>query len=346
MANPKFNEPEPQKVEDLFLDIENPRIPEDKRNLSQDDLALYIAETYNALSVARSIALHQYFPSEPLIAIQSGKKLIVLEGNRRLSALKILRDSTLRSRLKNEKDWKALPTTNVPDEVPVLLVKNRRQVAPIIGYRHISGIQQWEPYAKARYIASQVGKGKITFKDAALDVGETEGEVRSNYRNYRIAEQIIDSGADKKEIDSLFGKFGVFSRAMQTKDLRDFIGAPDANEVSISKDPIPSSKKAALKELTGYMFGPRAVLKESRELNKLGAVIASEEGLKVLRKERNLETAYIASGGLRERLIIYLGTASKNLKAAKLDMSKYKKDDDVQELLKECRDALGVLESI
>lgn len=342
---PKFSPPSPQKIANLLLDSENPRIPKEKQSLSQDDLTLFIAKEYNAIAVARSIASHQYFPSEPLIAIKAkGGKFIVLEGNRRLAALRLLRDSSLRGKLSNQKEWDEIKTANVPDEVPVLEVSTRREVAPIIGYRHISGIQQWDSYSKARYIASQV-KGGLDFEKTALEVGEKESEVRSNYRNYQIAEQITKSGVSKAESDDLVNNFGIFTRAMQSKDLRDFIGAPAPEQVSTKKAPIPTSKKAVLKELTGYLFGPKRVLEDSRDITKLGKVIASEDGLKALRSERNLELAHVASGGLLERLTTYLETAGRNLRAAKKDLPKYKNNTDVKELLKNCRDALKDLES-
>src|SRR5262249_19240151 len=93
MASP-FSAPKPYKLDDLLMDSQNPRIPEDKNSLSPDQLVAYVAHKYNALAIARSIADHAYFPSEPLIAIPKGNsgKLIVVEGNRRLSALKLLRD--------------------------------------------------------------------------------------------------------------------------------------------------------------------------------------------------------------------------------------------------------------
>jgi hypothetical protein len=343
----KFTAPVPKKVDNLLLDPKNPRIPEEKQSLSQEDLIVFVAQEYNAIGVAESIASHQYFSSEPLIAIPAKEDghFVVVEGNRRLAALKLLLHPNLRENLPNRKEWDNIPTKNVPQEVPVVAVKTRREVAPIIGYRHISGIQPWDAYSKARYIAAQV-EGGLSFKQTAVEVGEKISEVRSNYRNYRIAEQIADLGVDSEALSGMMNGFGIFTRAMQSSKLRDFIAAPSPDKVSTARRPIPSKKKDALKELVGFLFGSNAVLDDSRDLTRLGKVLSAPEGLKVLRKERNLEEAHIASGGLRDRLVGRLSDSARNLRAAKDDMPKYKKDAEVKQLLAECREAIEDLEAI
>jgi len=88
---------------------------------------------------------------------------------------------------------------------------SRRTVAkwqPIIGFRHIAGIEPWEPWAKARFIARQIEEENLTFEETARIVGERETEVRSQYRNYRIA----TDAEEKLKIpaDQVKAKFGFF----------------------------------------------------------------------------------------------------------------------------------------
>ncbi len=344
----KFTHPVEIDVDKLLLDPKNPRIPKEKQKLSPDDLTTYVAEEYNSIAIAQSIASHQFFPSEPLIAMPDKARkgfFIVLEGNRRLAALKILLEPKLKNSLPDKKDWASIPLKNIPKQVPVVMVNTRREVAPIIGYRHISGIQPWDAYSKARYIAAQVEDG-LTFEKTAVEVGEKPTEVRANYRNYKIAEQAVDSGIDPDELSGLMNGFGIFTRAMQSGKIREFIGAPSPDKVSTSKLPIPTKKKDSLKELISFLFGPDAVLEDSRDLTKLGNVISSPEGLKSLRKERNLEEAHAASGGLRNGLVSLLSNAARYLRAAKPDMPAYKKDEEVIQLLADCKEALTDLDNV
>lgn len=335
-----FSPPKNTDVDDLLLDSKNPRIPIDKQSFSPEKLLAYVATTYNSIAIARSITAHDYFPSEPLIAIPKGPsgKLIVVEGNRRLAALKLLLHPELRAELAERSEWDGLGTGNVPSKVPVIVAKTRQDVAPIIGYRHISGIQAWDAYAKARYIAAQLEEGR-SFDETAKEVGERPADVRANYRNYAISEQ-ARAQVSEETFEDLTDRFGVFTRAMQSADLREFVGAPAPNEVHLKKKPIPSAKKDELKELVGYLFGPESVVTDSRELTKLGKVISSAEGLKALRSNQTLEEAHIASGGVRDRLIERLLNAARSLRAAESDAAKYRKDEKIKELIEDCEEAL------
>src|SRR4051794_26604688 len=74
----------------LRLDWANPRLREHMRraDVSQDELLLYIDRSYEPLDIARSIARHGYFESEPLIGVREDDAVTIVEGNRRLVALR------------------------------------------------------------------------------------------------------------------------------------------------------------------------------------------------------------------------------------------------------------------
>ncbi len=336
--------PEDKNLVELFPDHENPRIPPNARGMLDEDLLVFIAGKYDSLVIAQSISQHQYFPSEPLIVVPKEEGgYIVVEGNRRLAALNLLVSKTLREKVEGSDDWVDLPVLDKSLKIPVIVAQNRRDVAPIIGYRHIAGIEPWDPYAKARYIAAQIDDNDLTFEEAAKEVGEKSADVRSSYRNYKIAVQAEELGIDTS---NLVNTFGTFTRAM-TSDARNFIGAPSSSEVVKGKTPIPGKNISELKELIGYLFGSpeEKVLKDTRQLDKLGKTLNSEVGLAVLRASHNLEDAYIASGGLLEGLLNRLRASLSNLKAAKLSIEDYKTNKDVQSLLAECESIIAELKS-
>jgi hypothetical protein len=188
--------------------------------------------------------------------------------------------------------------------------------------------------------------GGLTFKEAAKEVGESESEVRMNYRNFHIAEQAEKLKIDPEALAGMKNGFGTFTRAMQSSSIRDFIGAPAPDKVEKKKAPIPTKKKDSLKEMVEMLFGPTAVLEDSRDITDLGKAIASKDGLKVLRKERNLKEALVASGGVLERLQNRLSSAARSLRAAKDDLPAYKKDKDVQKLIAEVAEALEALKDV
>lgn len=342
--------PEEVSVKDLLLDDENPRLPENYKSTTQKALLEWMANEYNTVEVARSISEHGYFDSEPMIVIKEGKKYKVVEGNRRLTALNLLLNNELRESLDLEEaqEWEELGADiEIEDRFPIHVAKNRKAVAPIIGYRHIAGIEPWEPWAKARFIARQVERESQSFVEVAKIVGEKESEVRANYRNYRVA---IDAEKQLRvSADRVKKSFGFFTRAMNSVGLREHMGAPAPNEVKPGKAVLKKQKKKAVAEVFSWLFGHDdvdPVISESRQISELGQVVASPEALKVLRETRNLDDALMASGGVRARLLKRLASALQSLQKAELDIASFRDDTEVQETLDQCSEVLARLKEV
>src|SRR5690606_10757408 len=75
-------------VSSLHLDAKNPRLGRDPTSLSPRDIINHLFQHDQAGEVAESIARGGYFSNEPLLAVKEGGRLVVVEGNRRLAALK------------------------------------------------------------------------------------------------------------------------------------------------------------------------------------------------------------------------------------------------------------------
>ena len=331
-------------VGDLALDPENPRLPEDVAEVDQDGLIEFVANTYDSVTIARSIALHGYFPSEPLIVVSTDDEYTVVEGNRRLAALKLLHDDELRERLEltDEDEWEQLSeSVGSPEEIPVIVVPDRRSVAPIVGYRHISGIEPWDPWAKARFIASLVESQRPDFDDVATEVGERRNNIQAHYRDYRIikrARDDFDIDTDRAE-----ASFGVFTRAMTSLPLRQHIAAPAPGEVEAEADMVPGNRENELAELLSWLFGDNdtlQVISESRDITRLGTAVGSADGLAILRQTRDLEEAFIAAGGLRDRLLRRLARAASSLEAAVDEIHDYADEPEVIAGIERCQEAL------
>ncbi len=332
-------------VAELLLDPDNPRLPPELQGASQIELAQYIDLHYEPIRVAESIARRGYFPSEPLIVQRETN--LVLEGNRRLVALRGLSDPALRATFDDPAAWEAAAALGPsPEEVPVVEVVERSDAAAVIGYRHISGVEPWEPMQKARFIASLLeGPDASDFATVADLVGETEHSVRSQYRNFVAV----------REMETRFGEnttrvknhFGTFTRAMQSQGVREFLGTPAPSSVDVGGSVLPDGAGERAAELSSWLFGEEdgtdPVISDSRKISDLGAIIQSEDGLAELRKTRSLEAAFEAGGGPRQRLLNRLAQARNALRAAQKDFDSHAGDDEVQVLLEECAEALDDL---
>ena len=114
-------------IEDLLLDPQNPRIPDSKKGASQTELAITLDMGFDAFTVAELMAVHGYFASEPMIAIPGDNgKWIVVEGNRRLTAILGLTNPNIRSEFLDSKKWDDLAKTSKlkrSDKIPVVTAK-------------------------------------------------------------------------------------------------------------------------------------------------------------------------------------------------------------------------------
>ena len=80
-------------IENLRLDLENPRLPKSKQKKSDEVVIEYLLLEAATLELMESIGENDYFVGEMLLVIpdnEDEQKYIVIEGNRRLTAVLLL----------------------------------------------------------------------------------------------------------------------------------------------------------------------------------------------------------------------------------------------------------------
>ena len=85
-------------IDQLCFDRRNPRLFLDGE-LDESDLVERLWKEFAVDELALSIASNGYFEHEPLFVAPENGKLVVVEGNRRLAAVRILVDGTLRAKV-------------------------------------------------------------------------------------------------------------------------------------------------------------------------------------------------------------------------------------------------------
>jgi len=91
------------EVGSLLLDDQNWRLGKKLRGETQEKLVAAYWSAFDVLPIAESLARNGYFVSEPLIVIKSEDKnnWVVIEGNRRASALLAITNSEIRDFVDN-----------------------------------------------------------------------------------------------------------------------------------------------------------------------------------------------------------------------------------------------------
>ena len=314
----------------LRLDPENPRIPESLRGQPTPKLAELLVMGFEAYSIAQSIADYGYFQAEPLLVVPSETEpgaFIVVEGNRRLTALLGLADSEIRERFPDSGSWTSLATKrsiSLDMDVPVVRHAKREDTYAEVAHAHIVRKLGWRPYMQARWVAARVAEGR-TMQEAADLMGITKSKAADLYRDQAVLGQAAQLGLETSQVE---GAFSLLTVALGSTKIRAHIGAPLGSRLEPGSLPIPPDKANELKEVVQWIFGDEhheALISDSRQISGLGNVISNESGLAALRQGKTLEEAKqaVAAAGLdpHTRITKILTTARSALQAASSDVA-------------------------
>jgi hypothetical protein len=358
-------------IDNLRLDPNNPRLPEDAQGKKQPMLLEVLYKKFNLDELADSMAQNGYFDEEPLVAIphrlpdnlknaasdnpefkqfikQKKTIFIVVEGNRRLATAKILLDIELRKELRNKR-WPELTQKTAKDltNLPVIIYKNRSEIIPYLGVRHILGIQKWDSYAKARYVAKMVDDG-YRVDEIETMIADKRGSARRNYICFKLLEQI----ENEFDIDSSPAKanFSLLLLAIGQGKIKRFLGLPKSLIDADINSPVPMKHLDNLKYLISWIFGDdkdKPVIDESRDITRyLSYTVDNLEALNYLIKTRNLSESYDRSDGEETMLMRYLTQANRKLEVA-LGISHRHKTNEVISETEKCSETIKrILESL
>lgn len=142
----------------VLLDPENPRLP-DGASSDRDAINSLLDDDAAALiRLARDIAGKQMLnPATPPILIQKGTKYLVLDGNRRFAALKLLRDPTLANQEEHQKAFRRAASLGTPPvTVYTYVAADRAEADSWIFLLHTGenkgvGVKTWNAEQKANY---------------------------------------------------------------------------------------------------------------------------------------------------------------------------------------------------
>lgn len=149
-------------ITDLFLDPENIRLQVDVTTTpSQGALINDLFLNENAMQVLASIATNGFFPDEIPVVIREDKKFTVIDGNRRVAALKVLvRPEIVPTKEQPVKE--ILKTAEAtPREIIVVVAPNRNDVRHFLASKHTQNTKRpWRPLRQAYFYKAELARGK------------------------------------------------------------------------------------------------------------------------------------------------------------------------------------------
>lgn len=309
-------------VDQLELDENNPRLTADMGK-DPEKLLAWMLRNEAIDELALSIAQHGYFSEEPLVTVPHEThqdRFVVVEGNRRLSALKLLLNPALAAKL-GAVNWPALTPDRAEEisEVPTVNYDTRDEVVPYLGFRHITGVKTWDPYAKARYIAQLIDTGR-QIADIEQGIGDSAGTVKKLYQSLVVYNQAIEDLQHPAK--DLRNSFSLLELTLSQQPIKRFLGLPRELPKQKVDRVVDDKHLPALGEVLSWVFGNSdagtlKVITDSRQITgKLAPVIASAESLDYLRQHRDLEGAYERSGGERAFFLKSITSAHRSAQRA------------------------------
>ncbi len=331
-------------VDQLLLDYENPRLASGEGGETQTEIVKILWTEMSVDEVALSIAANGFFPEEALFAIPAEsdkkfslkKKYKVVEGNRRLAAVMLLRDEALRRTVKatdlpqiTPKDIKAL------NELPVAVYNSRKELWAYLGFRHINGPKPWDAFSKAMYVADVKNNFGISLTEIARRIGDRHSTVKKLYRGYEILMQAERAaGFDREDRTRNKFYFSHLYTAVDQVPYQKFLGID--SDGSLKKNPVPKSKLSELKELMVWIYGsqsedkPPIIQSQNPDLNLLREVIGDRQALSALRSGISLYRSFDIARGDTRRFQESLSRAKEELvKASGTVTLGYKGDEEM-----------------
>jgi len=303
-------------VDLLDLDGRNPRLGERGRAdmLSQAEIIEILWREFAVDEIAFSVAANGYLPYEALVAEAApAGRYVVIEGNRRLAAVRLLLDGELRQRVRAT-DLPALSPERreALQDLPVI-VTARKLAWSYIGFKHVNGPQPWDPLAKAQYIADVHEHYEVPLAEIATDIGDRHSTVRRLYRAHAALRQAASQGAFSPDDVHKRVSFSHLYIGLDLPGIRDFVKVASDTDVALGTPPIPADRMQEFSELLVWLWGSKSrakhpvVRSQNPDLRNLDAALSAPEGVDALRAGLPLEKAVeIAEGdtkALRELLV-------------------------------------------
>jgi hypothetical protein len=284
----------------LLLDPCNPRIPKSMHSMDEKGIINFLLLEASTLELMQAIGENDFFRGEQLLVVPvDNEKYKVLEGNRRLTSVKLL----------NEPDLAAVKKISVqeiygdaryhPKEIPCLVFSEENEIRKYLGYRHITGIKAWGLTEKSRYL-HQLYKDSFegqSFDDAAKELAKMIGSRKEYVKRILVAYELYliveDEGFYRiKDLDDTTFYVGYLVDSLSRSNISDFVGV-DID----SHDIFGNLNKLNLKKLIFWFFekneqNQTRLKSKGADLTKLNAVLGDKIATEAFSNGKSLDGAY------------------------------------------------------
>jgi hypothetical protein len=265
-------------IAQLRFDPENPRLDEDTGK-DQQRIFRFLVDEIGVDDLLQSISSAGMLEGDPIIVRNAEAKdtYYVIEGNRRLAALKLLLGERIG-------DGSSEPT--VPRVTKALAASLRRlnvqtdweqeALESYLGYKHVTAAREWAPEAKARFVLDHAKKDLSN--DNLRKFAKRLGTNLPTLKRWIIASLTLKQAEEEGIFDPKSAPtrryFGTFYTLLGSEQVQNFL---DLQADPISANPVPKTKKTNLSEFLSWVIGTKKdpPVINSRMQKQIGEVLSA-----------------------------------------------------------------------
>ncbi len=275
----------PVKTGLLDFDPNNPRFGGGTHSMSQEQLQQLLEKApHYAREVVPSLVENGFIPYEPLVVREEGDRYVVIEGNRRLAAVRYIINNPSEFSDEVRKKFRRLPALVFPSTATD--AGHDDAVRVYLGVHHLFGFREWPPESKAKFLDQNI-KTKKDLQKLAREIGIQINEFERYLIPYRLRKHA------HKSVGSVALKdFWTLAEAMNRADIKEYINL-ETDDKTLE---VLNYDARKLKFLLGFLYGTDGIekrIEETRQIKILAKVLGSKKAAEALEKGATLEVAML-----------------------------------------------------
>lgn len=178
-------------IENLKLDVNNPRFSyQSSRTLNQTEIIKYLIANHAVYDLAKDIVINGYLINEEPIVCKEGDNYVVLEGNRRVAACKIILDPYKYLSAQKAKELSKYGSIN--DKLLCKVSPTRRDADTLIYNKHTGiPLQKWDKVSQDAFLYNLIQNENLTIEGTSLKLNVTPSEIRKALRRHSVHQYSI-----------------------------------------------------------------------------------------------------------------------------------------------------------
>jgi hypothetical protein len=282
-GDPEFKHVDP---DELRFDPSNPRFAGAGEGKTQDQIQQLLEQTpHLAMELVPSLLENGFIQYEPLVTRNEGSHYVVVEGNRRLAAVRHIRSNANTYGAAAVDKLKRIPVLVFPEATGAEQKTAEAEQRVYLGVRHLFGFREWPPESKARFLDQNI-RNAADLKRLERELNIKRADVRRYVVPYRLRKKARESWTPYKHQD-----FWVLGEGLMREGIKEYIEL-DVEQKTLQVRKFNDDK---LEKLLGFIYGPptggEARITDTRQLSRLGAVLQSKAATQALERGRPLDEA-------------------------------------------------------